>query len=184
MDVSSGTEQLMGGQPGQLNLRAQRQRAQDLAERIDSLVDRLKFAPDTVRFSDIADTMAVLNVQLHQLQEELRPVCHHYVLHPKSVNAQNAATLPVMLASMPYPEQQARFDEVLGGAMTEYEEWKIFLEGLSLGNTRKGARRRGAGGVSGGDGVQGRAPGGLAPPPLNDAELELLDLVGFGGLGK
>ncbi len=184
MDLASGNEQLMGSQPGQLNLRAQRQRAQELAGLIDSLVDRLKFAPNTVSFSDVADKMAVLNVQLYQLQEELRPVSYHYVLHPKSVNAQNAATLPVMLASMPYPEQQARCEEVLRGAMTDYEEWKIFAEGISAGNTRKATRRRGARGLPGGDTVRASAPTANAPPPLNDAEQELLNVVGFGGLGN
>ena len=173
-------EQLMGSQPGQLNLRSQRQRAQELAGLIDSLVDRLKYAPDTVSFSDVADKMAVLNVQLHQLQEELRPVSYHYVLHPKSVNAHNAATLPVMLASMPYPEQQARYDEVLKGAAADYEEWKSFVEGISAGDTRKAARRRGARGVAGGDTMQ--AP--TTHTPLSDAEQELLNLVSFGGLGK
>ena len=180
--MDGGNEQLMGSQPGQLNLRAQHQRAQELAGLIDSLVERLNFAPDTVSFSDVADKMAVLNVQLHQLQEELRPVSYHYVLHPKSVNAQNAATLPVMLASMPYPDQQARCDEVLKGVTTDYEEWKSFTEGISAGNSRKAARRRGARGVLGSDTAQIPVAANT-PLSLNDAEQELLNWVSFRGLG-
>lgn len=180
---SSGNEQLMGNQPGQLNLRAQRQRALELAELIDALLTQLRFAPHTLNWNDVVDKMAVVNVQLHQLQDELRPVSHHYVLHPKSVNAQNAGTIPVMLATMPYPEQQARWEEVARGETTSYEQWKEFVESVCAGNTRKAARRRAGrrGGVEGAGSGSG-AFAVVSPPTLDDAEQELLNIVSFGGL--
>ena len=90
----------MGNQPGQLNLRATRQRASELGALIDELLATLRFAPHTMRWNDLVDKMAVMNVQLQQLKEEVRPVAHHYALHPKSVSVQYAGTLPIMLASM------------------------------------------------------------------------------------
>lgn len=55
----------------------------------------------------------MLNVQLQQLQEQLRPVAHHYALHPKSVNQRNSVTLPIMLASRLYPEQEKEGEEAV-----------------------------------------------------------------------
>lgn len=52
-------------------------------------------------------------MQLQQLQEQLRPVAHHYALHPKSVNQRNSVMLPIMLASRLYPEQEKEGDDAM-----------------------------------------------------------------------
>jgi hypothetical protein len=166
-------EQLMGNRPGQLNLRATRARAMELGAVVDEIIYLLRVAPQSLRWNDVVDKMAVMNVQLQQLQDELRPVCHHYALHPKSVNAYNSATLPVMLATMLYPEQQNLCDQVVKetSARGGYEGWKTLVDGVCGGTGRRRARRRAA--VTGGQ---------ATVPPLDDAEQELLNIVSFGGL--
>jgi len=190
----------MGNQPGQLNLRATRQRASELGALIDELLATLRFAPHTLHWNDLVDKMAVLNVQLQQLQEEVRPVAHHYALHPKSVSVQNAGTLPIMLASMLYPEQQALCDTEVARVAGDLEHWKAALDGLCGGDpgaggvgaggaggagggrARKAARRRGAGAGLATTAMRGSTAGTSAVTPLDDAERELLDIASFGGV--
>lgn len=186
------SEQLMGNRPGQLNLRATRQRAAELGALIDELVAMFRFAPHALHWDVLVDKMAVLNVQLQQLQEELRPVCHHYALQPKSVSAQNAGTLPVLLASMLYPEQQALCDAEVRKATNDLERWKAFVHRVcgevTVGGgrgSRKVARRRGAAGVGASAGAAlsaGHASTASTVAPLDDAQRELLNIVSFGGV--
>ena len=196
----------MGNQPGQLNLRATRQRASELGALIDELLATLRFAPHTMRWNDLVDKMAVMNVQLQQLKEEVRPVAHHYALHPKSVSVQNAGTLPIMLASMLYPEQQALCDTEVARVAGDLEHWKAALDGLCGGDpgaggvgaggaggaggvggvgggrARKAARRRGAGAGLTTTAMRGSTAGTSAVTPLDDAERALLDIASFGGV--
>mmetsp|Transcript_3848 Transcript_3848/g.7838 ORF Transcript_3848/g.7838 Transcript_3848/m.7838 type:complete len:197 (-) Transcript_3848:55-645(-) len=112
-EASGRDDMYMGNRPGQLNMANIRRRASDIVQQIDELLFALRSAPHLLQWRDVVDKYAVLNVQLQQLQEQLRPVAHHYALHPKSVNQMNSVTLPIMLASRLYPEQEKEGDEAV-----------------------------------------------------------------------
>lgn len=170
----SGNDDLMGNRPGQLNLRAARARASNVSSVLDEFVHLLRYAPASLTWNDVMDKMSVLNVQLYQLRDELRPVSHHYALHPKSVNSANSVTLPVMLATMLYPDQQLEYDDITrtGGTtdVGEYERWRGLVDGVSR-DLNRNVRRR-----------QARTGAEQSVAPLDDDEQELLNVVGFGGL--
>lgn len=69
----------------------------------------------------MVDTFAVLNVQLHHLKEQLRPLTQHYVIHPKSVNQSNSVTLPIMLSSRLLPEQERALEKAASGTESAWE---------------------------------------------------------------
>lgn len=82
----------------------------------------------------------MLNVQLQYLSAQLRPLLHHYVVHPKSVNQTNAPILPIMLASKLLPEQDAERDALMSGSRLSPEECaqqtatlNAIIDGLTLG---------------------------------------------------
>ena len=125
--------------------------------------------------------MAVLNVQLQQLQDELRPVSHHYALHPKSVNQQNSVTVPIMLASRLYPEQHTMYNElyVKEREIGDHEAWKKSVEEIctkltgrqGLLDPRGPQRRR----------FVARSEKKKNSETLTKEEQNMLYIVGFGG---
>jgi len=132
----------------------------------------------------VVDKMAVMNVQLQQLQDELRPVSHHYAVHPKSVNQQNSVTVPIMLASRLYPEQHATYTEIyLKEKKSEnHELWKQSVEEMctmltgpkGLLDPRGSQRRRLA--------QRGIVDGHRTLPVVTKEEQDMLNAVGFGRL--
>lgn len=140
---------------------------------------------------DVVDKFAVLNVQLQQLQEQLRPVTHHYALHPKSVNQMNSVTLPIMLASRLYPEQEKKCDEIVRAevdlnreAAVDSGSWKESVAEICDALTRKNgildprsAQRRRMFRKGGATSTKEKTVG-----DAHDVEQRLLHLVGFGGL--
>lgn len=97
----------MGGQKGQMNLSALRNRAEDLRRSIDRLIHTMQFAADRLQWADTLEQYAVMNVQYQYLMDQLRPLLKHWVAHPKSVNQSNAPLLPIMLATKVLPEMEA-----------------------------------------------------------------------------
>lgn len=131
--------------------------------------------------NDVVDKMAVMNVQLQQLQDELRPVSHHYAVHPKSVNQQNAVTVPIMLASRLYPEQHEIYNEMYmkEKGMGNHDVWKQSVEemcGMLTGrhgllDPRGPQRRR----------LMTRSQK-KKDVCITKEEQDMLNVVGFGGL--
>ncbi|KAK9805476.1 hypothetical protein WJX72_000336 [[Myrmecia] bisecta] len=106
---------LMGNAKGNMNLNAVKARGEDLRKSLDQIVTALQFNAHNIKWNDILNRFAVLNVQYHNLAEQLRPLLKHYVVFPKSVNQQNATILPIMLASKALPEMEAEEAELLAG---------------------------------------------------------------------
>lgn len=177
-------DMLMGNRPGQLNLSNIRSRSVDIEKNIDELLFILRYAPWSLHWNDVVDKMAVMNVQLQQLQDELRPVSHHYAVHPKSVNQQNSVTVPIMLASRLYPEQHATYTEIyLKEKKSEnHELWKQSVEEMctmltgpkGLLDPRGSQRRRLA--------QRGIVDGHRTLPVVTKEEQDMLNAVGFGRL--
>jgi hypothetical protein len=103
---TSANQAYMGSRPGQMNLYAVRMRVEETRRTIDSLLQTLQFAPSALQWNDAVDKFAVLNVQIHHILMQLRPLLRHYVIHPRSVNEFNAPLLPLMLATTKLPEQE------------------------------------------------------------------------------
>ncbi|CAK0786965.1 hypothetical protein CVIRNUC_010179 [Coccomyxa viridis] len=98
---------ILGGGSAQLNLAAVKARAEDLKRSLDQIAFALEHYADRVQWRDALDKFGVVNVQMHRLSQELRPLLHYYAVHPKAVNAANAPILPIMLSTMALPEMEA-----------------------------------------------------------------------------
>lgn len=194
-------ETLLGSKPGQMNLRGIRSRAMELMQTIHGLLQTLQFAPGTLRWNDVVDKFAVMNVQLQHLKEQLRPVTKHYVVHPKSVNQSNANKLPIMLATRRLPGQEEEVDRMLdqykvnGKAGSHgieiWEEWGRRLntlcdELISGSLDSRGSRKRRGGKAQ----KRQRQPmekglrsdGSEKEASDDSSRKKLLRIVGFGGL--
>lgn len=131
--------------------------------------------------NDVVDKMAVLNVQIQQLQDELRPVSHHYAVHPKSVNQQNSVTVPIMLASRLYPEQQELYTTLYSQevGLGDHHAWKQSVGemcGLLTGKhgllDPRGPNRRS---------LLNRSQKRQQNVQITEEEQDMLNVVGFGG---
>ncbi|KAK9835347.1 hypothetical protein WJX81_004050 [Elliptochloris bilobata] len=91
-----------------MNLAAVRARGEDLRRTLDQVILTLQHHPDHVQWAEALDHFSVLSVQLASLAEQLRPLARLYAAHPRAVNAGNAATLPIMLATRALPEMEAK----------------------------------------------------------------------------
>ena len=98
-----------------MNLYAVRMRVEETRRTIDSLLQTLQFAPSALQWNDAVDKFAVLNVQIHHILMQLRPLLRHYVIHPRSVNEFNAPLLPLMLATTKLPEQEEQRAKLIWG---------------------------------------------------------------------
>lgn len=183
-NTNDGDPTLMGSRPGQLNLSNVRMRAMEMIQIIDEMLYILRVAPSSLHWNDVVDKMAVLNVQIQQLQDQIRPVSQHYVVHPKSVNQQNSVTLPIMLASRLYPEQQRMYDDVYYASEVEIgdDSWKGVVDDVSsmltgkhgLLDPRGPVRRR----------LASAASTSMRQQPQSDCVeeyVDILSIVGFGG---
>ncbi|CAL5229168.1 g12443 [Coccomyxa viridis] len=98
---------ILGGGSAQLNLAAVKARAEELKRSLDQIAFALEHYAHRVQWRDALDKFGVVNVQMHRLSQELRPLLHYYAVHPKAVNAANAPILPIMLSTMALPEMEA-----------------------------------------------------------------------------
>lgn len=104
---------MMGSDRNSLNLGAVRGRAEDLRKTLDQIVHALQYNAQHIHWHDALDKFAVVNVQYQNLVEQLRPMLKLWAVHPKSVNQQNAAILPIMLATKSLPEMDADAAQML-----------------------------------------------------------------------
>ncbi|CAL8464768.1 g4303 [Coccomyxa elongata] len=104
---------LTGSGAGQMNLGAVRARAEDLKQSLEQVSVALELYADRVQWAETLDKFGVINMQIHRLSEELRPLLKFYAVQPKAVNAANARTLPIMLATKALPEMEAEERELL-----------------------------------------------------------------------
>lgn len=184
---TDGDPTLMGSRPGQLNLNNVRMRAMEMIQILDEMLYVLRVSPSSLHWNDVVDKMAVLNVQIQQLQDQIRPVSQHYVVHPKSVNQQNSVTLPIMLASRLYPEQQRVYDDVYYAAEVEIgdDSWKGVVDDVcsmltgkhGLLDPRGPARRRLASDAS--TSIRQRPQSDFVAE--SEEYVDILSIVGFGG---
>lgn len=121
--ASSANQAHMGSKPGQMNLHAVRMRVEETRRTIDSLLQTLQFAPSTLQWNEAVDKFAVLNVQIHHIIMQLRPLLRHYVIHPRSVNEFNAPLLPLMLATTKLPEQEEHDAKMVGALVDQAGRW-------------------------------------------------------------
>jgi len=182
-NTNDGDPTLMGSRPGQLNLSNVRMRAMEMIQIIDEMLYILQVAPSSLHWNDVVDKMAVLNVQIQQIQDQIRPVSQHYVVHPKSVNQQNSVTLPIMLASRLYPEQQRMNDGYYASEVEIGDDsWKVVVDDVCIMLTGKHGlldprgpvRRR----------LASAASTSMKQQPQSDyveEYVDILSIVGFGG---
>ena len=100
----------MGSAPGQMGLSELRARASELRRTLDELARVLASRPEALLWNDVLEKFGVAGVQASALAgscERRAPLAGAYAAHPSSVNALNAASLPVMLSTAPLPEAMA-----------------------------------------------------------------------------
>ncbi|EIE22894.1 hypothetical protein COCSUDRAFT_53690 [Coccomyxa subellipsoidea C-169] len=113
-DATNSFKRLLAGSgSGQMNLGAVRARAEELKRSLEQVSTALELYADRVQWTETLDKFGVINMQLHRLSEELRPLLKFYAVHPKAVNAANARTLPIMLATKALPEMETEERELL-----------------------------------------------------------------------
>lgn len=90
----------------QLNLDSIRTRTQDLFNAISSILQSFQTIPQH-KWSEVLGQFSMVNVELVNLVEDIKPILKMFVVHPKNVNAENAQILPVMLSSKLLPEMES-----------------------------------------------------------------------------
>ena len=94
------------------------------------------------------DRYAVINVQLQQLQGQIRQILQHYLSCPRSVNQMNAPVLPILLSTKLLPEQEAERRLLLQNALvitnpmdSQEQHQKMKGEAVSHGDLEEAATR-------------------------------------------
>uniref|UniRef100_A0A2P2JKY6 Uncharacterized protein MANES_06G177300 n=1 Tax=Rhizophora mucronata TaxID=61149 RepID=A0A2P2JKY6_RHIMU len=93
----------------QLNLESVKTRAISLLKAISRILedfDAYARTNTTPKWQDILGQYSMLNLELFNIVDEIKKVSKAFVVHPKNVNAENAAILPVMLSSKLLPEME------------------------------------------------------------------------------
>ncbi|CDO97739.1 unnamed protein product [Coffea canephora] len=93
----------------QLNLDSVRTRAISLFKAISRILDDFDAIARTnavPKWQDILGQFSMVNLELFNIVEDIKKVSKAFVVHPKNVNAENAAILPVMLSSKLLPEME------------------------------------------------------------------------------
>lgn len=90
----------------QLNLASLRTRTQDLHNAISRILHSFHTLP-ALKWSEVLGQFAMVNVELLNLVEDIKPILKMFVVYPKNVNAENATILPIMLSSKLLPEMEA-----------------------------------------------------------------------------
>ncbi|CAM6045823.1 unnamed protein product [Sphagnum compactum] len=90
----------------QLNLASLRTRTQDLHNAISRILHAFTTQP-SLKWSEVLGQFAMVNVELLNLVEDIKPILKVFVVYPKNVNAENYTILPIMLSSKLLPEMEA-----------------------------------------------------------------------------
>ncbi|XP_073396757.1 uncharacterized protein [Physcomitrium patens] len=90
----------------QLNLASLRTRTQDLHNAISRILHSFHTLP-ALKWSEVLGQFAMVNVELLNLVEDIKPILKAFVVYPKNVNAENATILPIMLSSKLLPEMES-----------------------------------------------------------------------------
>ncbi|KAH8972729.1 hypothetical protein BDL97_01G006500 [Sphagnum fallax] len=90
----------------QLNLASLRTRTQDLHNAISRILHAFTTQP-SLKWSEVLGQFAMVNVELLNLVEDIKPILKVFVVYPKNVNAENSTILPIMLSSKLLPEMEA-----------------------------------------------------------------------------
>mmetsp|Transcript_38211 Transcript_38211/g.53046 ORF Transcript_38211/g.53046 Transcript_38211/m.53046 type:complete len:207 (-) Transcript_38211:109-729(-) len=96
-----------------LNLQAVQSRAEHLQKALQRALGQLEHNFENVTWQDMVGQLAVLNVQFHNLTNEIRPVLKHYSVQPTSVNAEVASALPVLLSVKLLGEMEEEEEDLL-----------------------------------------------------------------------
>ncbi|XP_019068746.1 mediator of RNA polymerase II transcription subunit 8 isoform X3 [Solanum lycopersicum] len=93
----------------QLNLESVKTRAVSLFKAISRILedfDAIARTNAVPKWQDILGQFSMVNLELYNIVEDIKKVSKAFVVHPKNVNAENAAILPVMLSSKLLPEME------------------------------------------------------------------------------
>lgn len=93
----------------QLNLESVKTRAISLFKAISRILedfDAIARTNAVPKWQDILGQFSMVNLELFNIVEDIKKVSKAFVVHPKNVNAENAAILPVMLSSKLLPEME------------------------------------------------------------------------------
>ncbi|CAN4089263.1 unnamed protein product [Withania somnifera] len=93
----------------QLNLESVKTRAISLFKAISRILgdfDAIARTNAVPKWQDILGQFSMVNLELYNIVEDIKKVSKAFVVHPKNVNAENAAILPVMLSSKLLPEME------------------------------------------------------------------------------
>ncbi|XP_055828766.1 mediator of RNA polymerase II transcription subunit 8 isoform X3 [Solanum dulcamara] len=93
----------------QLNLESVKTRAVSLFKAISRILedfDAIARTNSVPKWQDILGQFSMVNLELYNIVEDIKKVSKAFVVHPKNVNAENAAILPVMLSSKLLPEME------------------------------------------------------------------------------
>ncbi|KAL3702340.1 hypothetical protein R1sor_020362 [Riccia sorocarpa] len=90
----------------QLNLTSLRTRTQDLHNAIGRILHTFHTNP-SLKWTEVLGQFAMVNVELLNLIDDVKPILKMFVVYPKNVNAENAPILPIMLSSKLLPEMEA-----------------------------------------------------------------------------
>ncbi|KAI7750466.1 hypothetical protein M8C21_028937, partial [Ambrosia artemisiifolia] len=93
----------------QLNLESVKTRAISLFKAISRILEDFDLLARTnsVPKHDVSSQFSMVNLELYNIVEDIKKVSKAFVVHPKNVNAENAAILPVMISSKLLPEIEA-----------------------------------------------------------------------------
>ncbi|CAL0328068.1 unnamed protein product [Lupinus luteus] len=104
-----GPERLNQAVQQQLNLEQVKTRALSLYKSISRILedfDAYGRTNTTPKWQDILGQYSMLNLELFNIVDEIKKVSKAFIVNPKSVNAENATVLPVMLSSKLLPEME------------------------------------------------------------------------------
>ncbi|XP_076943368.1 mediator of RNA polymerase II transcription subunit 8-like isoform X2 [Bidens hawaiensis] len=94
----------------QLNLESVKTRAISLFKAISRILEEFEVLSrnnSVPKWHDVSSSFSMVNLELFNIVEDIKKVSKAFVVHPKNVNAENAAILPVMISSKLLPEIEA-----------------------------------------------------------------------------
>ncbi|PKA59977.1 Mediator of RNA polymerase II transcription subunit 8 [Apostasia shenzhenica] len=103
-------ERLNSAVQQQLNLESVKTRALGLFKAISRILedfDAIARTNSVPKWQDILSQFSMVNLELHNIVEDIKKVSKAFVVHPKNVHGDNASILPVMLSSKLLPEMEA-----------------------------------------------------------------------------
>ncbi|XP_020265915.1 mediator of RNA polymerase II transcription subunit 8 [Asparagus officinalis] len=94
----------------QLNLESVKTRAVGLFNAISRILEHIDVysrSNSLPKWQETLGQFSMVNMELFNIVEDIKKVSKPFVVHPKNVNGENAAILPVMLSSKLLPEMEA-----------------------------------------------------------------------------